>query len=629
MVSLAIPCNKNGNTAFPGFQPPPLNPVDAMLSNPWHPFSNCLDFEFVDIHFSDLQSSIPKINQALDFWLATTMCTGGNIDNLPWCTADHMYQTINSIKAVSLCFCDLCLVLQDQLASSDLHGHFYYVPYMQFNEKKDHVWSNLMSGTWAWQEADDILHEMPNVQGVMLVLIIVGSDKTTMSIMSRLTTFCQQLYHTCLAHLFLLGPYIADYPQQVWLTSIVQCWCPVCKAPPENLDDPNANLCSQEKTQFLLKTFDPDTIWDNYGVSDIHKLGTPNILYQLVKGVVSAFPVFPGLQWFPDGHDFTQWTGDDSKALIKVYIPAITGLVPDNMVTCITDFVNCCYVVHWNTITAPDLQRFQQHITRFHDLQNIFIMTGAHKPVSLPCQHALLYYLSKIELFASPNSLLCSMLTESKHKPAVKETWQHSNHHNPLPQMMVRTIFWLDKLLALHGIFHNHCMLNGTISKYILTCTMILQLSLTNLAEGNYPTSVDVLAAPVNQPGFPTAVQQFIYAQSEASFYAPSDLCGSHGMYQEQIHANPTWRGNHWFDTVFVTGSDDEGSAMNAMLVACFFLFFLFHDPKLHKEFPCVLVNWFVPVSPEPDYVTGMWAVKLKILGGKPTIKVIHLDSIV
>lgn len=25
-----------------------------------------------------------------------------------------------------------------------------------------------------------------------------------------------------------LGPYIADYPEQVWLASVVQNWCPKC-----------------------------------------------------------------------------------------------------------------------------------------------------------------------------------------------------------------------------------------------------------------------------------------------------------------------------------------------------------------------------------------------------------------
>ena len=68
---------------------------------------------------------------------------------------------------------------------------------------------------------------------------------------------------------------------------------------------------------------------------------------------------------------------------------------------------------------------------------------------------------------------------------------------------------------------------------------------------------------------------------------------------------------------------------MNGMLVVRVLLFFLYHDPKLHKEFPCALVNWFVPVLEEPDHVTGMWVVKPEISGGKPTIEVIHLDLIV
>ncbi|KAI9448994.1 hypothetical protein HD554DRAFT_2181150 [Boletus coccyginus] len=34
----------------------------------------------------------------------------------------------------------------------------------------------------------------------------------------------------------------------------------------------------------------------------------------------------------PKVEGFKQWMGDDSKALMKVYLPAITGLVPDQMV---------------------------------------------------------------------------------------------------------------------------------------------------------------------------------------------------------------------------------------------------------------------------------------------------------
>ena len=32
--------------------------------------------------------------------------------------------------------------------------------------------------------------------------------------------FCRAIYR--------IGPYIADYPEQVWLAAVVQGWCPKC-----------------------------------------------------------------------------------------------------------------------------------------------------------------------------------------------------------------------------------------------------------------------------------------------------------------------------------------------------------------------------------------------------------------
>ena len=102
-------------------------------------------------------------------------------------------------------------------------------------------------------------------------------------------------------------------------------------------------------------------------------------------------------------------------------------------------------------------------------------------------------------------------------------------------------------------------------------------------------------------------------------------------MYQERIHANPAWKGHHHFDTVLVTVSEDESEegTIHGMLVARILLFFSFHDPRLHQEFPCALVHWFLPASSEPDPVTGMWVVKQEVVAGKPTLEVIHLDAVV
>jgi hypothetical protein len=35
--------------------------------------------------------------------------------------------------------------------------------------------------------------------------------------------------------------------------------------------------------------------------------------------IIACVPAFAGLRRFPEGREFKQWTGDDSRALMKVY----------------------------------------------------------------------------------------------------------------------------------------------------------------------------------------------------------------------------------------------------------------------------------------------------------------------
>jgi hypothetical protein len=134
------------------------------------------------------------------------------------------------------------------------------------------------------------------------------------------------------------------------------------------------------------------------------------------------------------------------------------------MVECIAAFIECCYIARRNAITSSDLEEFERHQVRFHNLRNIFIATGVRSSISLPRQHSLLHYVQKIELFASPNGI-CSSITECKHIKAVKEPWRRSSHFNALPQM-VTTISRLDKLSALRRVFQNRGMLEGTASQH-------------------------------------------------------------------------------------------------------------------------------------------------------------------
>ncbi|KAG1887712.1 hypothetical protein F4604DRAFT_1570592, partial [Suillus subluteus] len=60
---------------------------------------------------------------------------------------------------------------------------------------------------------------------------------------------------------------------------------------------------------------------------------------------IAAVAPFACLQHFPEGHGFKQCMSDDSKALMKVYIPTIKGYVPRDVIHAFSAFLNFCYIV--------------------------------------------------------------------------------------------------------------------------------------------------------------------------------------------------------------------------------------------------------------------------------------------
>ncbi|KIK78376.1 hypothetical protein PAXRUDRAFT_79000, partial [Paxillus rubicundulus Ve08.2h10] len=93
-----------------------------------------------------------------------------------------------------------------------------------------------------------------------------------------------------------LGPFIADYEEQVVLVGIVQNWCGRCIGFPWDLNGEYGN-CTQELQEALLEEVDFAMLWDAWGIirkiilftshfphSDIYALLAPDLLHQLIKG---------------------------------------------------------------------------------------------------------------------------------------------------------------------------------------------------------------------------------------------------------------------------------------------------------------------------------------------------------
>ena len=177
---------------------------------------------------------------------------------------------------------------------------------------------------------------------------------------------------------------------------------------------------------------------------------------------IAAVPSFPGLCRFPQGHGFKQWTGDDSKALMKVCTVSFNFLIaklfvrfiyllllatpPPLMVQALSAFMDFCYLVRWNVLDESTLDAIDTAVAWFHAYRIVFEDTGIRSHFSLPHQHSLKHFWLLIQMFGTPNGL-CSSIMESKHIKAVKEPYWQSSYFEALGQMLLMNQR-LDKLAA-------------------------------------------------------------------------------------------------------------------------------------------------------------------------------------
>ncbi|KAI0244925.1 hypothetical protein BJV78DRAFT_1277591 [Lactifluus subvellereus] len=476
-----------------------------------------------------------------------------------------------------------------------------------------------------------------------------------------------------------LGPYIADYPEQALLACIVQGWCPKCTAPADDLDSTEAGRRSHVHTDALLNTYSLKILWEDYGIignvvpftarfpwADIHELLCSDLLHQVIKGTfkdhlvtwvgqylvsvhgstraaaimadidrrIAAAPPFPGQRHFPEGRGFKQWTGDDSKALMKVYLPAISGHVPPQMVRCLAAFLD----INETALEAINVALGQFHMER-----------------------------TNIQLFGAPNGL-CSSITESKHIKAVKEPWRRSSHFKALGQMLV-TNQRIDKLSASHVDFTSRGLLSNIYLSHLGPSDNALALfsdhnavqvsgprilnvvTLAVTREPRYPLQLEALATYLNLPLHSALIRRFLFDQLHpnaplsgdnvdlnicptfssnihvfhsalATFYAPSDQSGVGGMHHQRIRAAPSWRGSVGrYDCILVEKDSDPNLRGFCGLHAA---------QHNRKVYPCALVQWFIPIGDHPCEDTGMWMVEPDLdHRGQCVTLIVHLETAV
>ncbi|KAG2060926.1 hypothetical protein BDR06DRAFT_979240 [Suillus hirtellus] len=623
-ISLPVSCicDENGNFLSPGTPSPPYM---AKSPDDWTPYRNRLEFECVDFIYTENQMSTGNINKILYLWGITLTVYH---DNPPFADYRNLYNTIDATPLGNVTWENFnkptreCLLWMEQS-----YKVWFWDPHT--------VAKNML----AWQQADKIAQD-PQTHGAAFIPIIIGSDKTTVSVATgqndyyplylsignvhnniwwahrntlalvgflaipktekknsddiKYCKFKKQLFHSSLSKIFTnLKPGMMT--PEVVLVCIVKDWCGRCLAFPSNLDEGGISQ-SHKHTDVLVDSVDFGILWDKYGIigklvpftndfpcADIHELLTSNILHQLIKGTFKDHLV----EWV--GHGFSQWTGNDSKALIKVYLPAIEGHVSDNMVQAFQALLEFCYIVCAVMVMDDTFVELKDALRHFHTYHTIFQTTS----------------------------------------------------YNVLSQMLL-TNQCLDKITAARVDFMMCSMLKGscTFSYYNSFCkldipsfpTLIHLFWYNQIHADNHHSSANVPLCDC--PSYMGPIK--IFHSAAATFVAPSDPSGITGMCHQHIHATPSWsNGPAHFNCAFVN-TDDKHDGMLSMDVVQIFCFFAFTFTNSHT-YPCALIHcsmtlthWFYCITKKQDELTGMWMVAPSFNeDGSCNLSIIHIDSII
>ncbi|TFK99804.1 hypothetical protein BDV98DRAFT_509975, partial [Pterulicium gracile] len=115
-----------------------------------------------------------------------------------------------------------------------------------------------------------------------------------------------------------------------------------------------------------------------------------------------------------------------------VYLPAIVGIVPENMIKAFPAFFDFCYIARCNAIPTDTLEELEDALQRFHQYCSVF--AGAN--LLLPQQHLMSHYPAGIRLFVTPYAA-GTFLLSYLHYHSVKKPWRRSNRYEALPKMLL------------------------------------------------------------------------------------------------------------------------------------------------------------------------------------------------
>jgi hypothetical protein len=286
----------------------------------------------------------------------------------------------------------------------------------------------------------------------------------------------------------ILATFIGDYPEQALVTCTYYGSCPKCLAPQDQLGEHRRFLArdyDKAIDTYLLEDGDVcafhaacheaglkpifHPFWESFPLVDIFLSITPDILYQLLQGVVkhliswvaspNAFgpagidvccrtiPPSHHIMLFPKGiSTLSRVSGKEYKSIccillgLVVDLPLPHGQLPNQALRAVRALLDFVYLAQFQSHTMDTICCLEECLARFHENKAVFTDLGIREHFNIPKFHSLLHYSSSITLFGTTDNYNTEQ-TERLHIDFTKDAYRATNHKDELNQMTT----WLSR----------------------------------------------------------------------------------------------------------------------------------------------------------------------------------------
>ena len=279
----------------------------------------------------------------------------------------------------------------------------------------------------------------------------------------------------------ILAVFVGDYPEQVLVTGIKSSECPKCDVSSEELGNPQAPFNPRDiyavrdalsKVSGTLRDFKDacervrikpiaHPFWESLPFLDIFQAITPDILHQLLQGIIRHL-----ISWLVQAYGAAEIDARFQRIIpnhhVRIFSEGITGLsrvtgkehgliccvllsiIADmellrgfnttrllHAVRAILDFL---YLAQLHVITTRHLALMKRALDTFHDNKQIFIDLDIRENFKIPKLHACLHYITSITFFGTTDNYNTQQ-TERLHIDLSKKAFRATNMKDEYPQM--------------------------------------------------------------------------------------------------------------------------------------------------------------------------------------------------